>query len=419
MQIFEISSAKDVSSLLQASRETYTFARDESMWRMLCRRYGVTNLDIFRDGVTFRKLYTGLLHTYGPLIGLWANDHPYRGNVIEFRYHRNGIIGESWKFPGIMLDQLETQEMKRTPQQPWIVPFMLIELILDGEQDAPPSPTLYFPGFPHVIDTQGPVRIYWRIPPHSDDTPPDLQTIDGLPPTLQLLSPTRQSLFVVNVLDRPVLLPDFPPFVDDCSYDKAREPPRLRQMLSMTYDNVATATAIYIRTSVVGAPERDALKPWAISFIYPFFAEDIRESCMAYHAPYFYGVDDARHIDTYELEPLDMLRRISPRYYPLQYLEPPSVSARWRPKLLNGLWLSANGSNGTQVLSLNYVRHRKVLLALKITGDVHMPRGECAWSLDLLAEVSLSKTDIEVFGKMEPGWKVFSGNVTVNDFYYS
>ncbi|KAI0075766.1 hypothetical protein K474DRAFT_1360670 [Panus rudis PR-1116 ss-1] len=54
-----------------------------SLWRTLCRYYGLRDLKYF-PGVSFRTVYTRLLYPYGPLIGLWANDRHYN------RLHRPG-----------------------------------------------------------------------------------------------------------------------------------------------------------------------------------------------------------------------------------------------------------------------------------------------------------------------------------------
>ncbi|KAK7694094.1 hypothetical protein QCA50_003670 [Cerrena zonata] len=196
MKIFELSSTQDVVSLLQISREAYSFIADESMWKMFCARYGVTNLASFQPRSTFRKVYTGLLHTYGPLIGLWASDHSSTGSIIQFRYWRNGIIGETWRFPTIKLDHLETQEMKHSPQQPFFHPFVFITLALDVVGNAP---------FPYICDHQETVRIYWGVPPNVNP-----RSHEDLVPSMHLLSPTYQSLWEIRrILHHP--LPDFPP----------------------------------------------------------------------------------------------------------------------------------------------------------------------------------------------------------------
>lgn len=127
-QIFFHLSAQDVINFLSTCRAYYSTIGNDTIWRIFSSRdYGVDDLSIFRDyhtdpeRFTFRTVYTRFLHAYGPLLGLWASDHPFRGNILEFRimtkeeYPGLGIIGEVWRFPGSLLvqDNMDPTERDR------------------------------------------------------------------------------------------------------------------------------------------------------------------------------------------------------------------------------------------------------------------------------------------------------------------
>ncbi|KAK7694093.1 hypothetical protein QCA50_003669 [Cerrena zonata] len=53
--------------------------------------------------------------------------------------------------------------------------------------------------------------------------------------------------------------------------------------------------------------------------------------------------------------------------------------------------------------------------ALKITGDVKIPRGAIAWTLNVDLEGSLDQDERQLFGEVQPGWKIFVGTAAVGD----
>lgn len=55
MHIFEMTSIPDVINLMQVSRELYTFATDDYLWRIFCVRYGLTHLELFPLGTSVRQ----------------------------------------------------------------------------------------------------------------------------------------------------------------------------------------------------------------------------------------------------------------------------------------------------------------------------------------------------------------------------
>ena len=104
--VFAHISAVDVLSFISSSRKLYyTLIDDDTTWRRFCVPYGISDTSAFL-GRSFRLIYGRLLHRYGPLLGLWCSDYPFRGNIIEFRLLpddrlRMGeptIVGDVWSF---------------------------------------------------------------------------------------------------------------------------------------------------------------------------------------------------------------------------------------------------------------------------------------------------------------------------------
>lgn len=152
-----------------------------------------------------------------------------------------------------------------------------------------------------------------------------------------------------------------------------------------------------------------AISPHALSFFYWFLKAETQDQCMAFHTPLFYGINDTRQTYTQGMDPDDVCRRTFPRYYALRHPKPPPASSLWQPTVLNGLWLSANGPNGTQVLFLDYDEMTKSIRAHKITGDAEVPRGVQTWFLNTETTAELNGEERRLFGDMQPEWRIFSG----------
>lgn len=104
LELFAFLAGPDLINFASTSKSFYSYLEENLLWRAQCARYGLRDLTHF-SGLTFRIVYTNLLYPYGSLIGLWANDHPYRGNIMQFRLHVGsqteppGILGSVWRLP--------------------------------------------------------------------------------------------------------------------------------------------------------------------------------------------------------------------------------------------------------------------------------------------------------------------------------
>ncbi|KAK7694092.1 hypothetical protein QCA50_003668 [Cerrena zonata] len=410
MQIYESTPAADIICLLQTSRETYSDVADESMWKMLCARYGITSLELFQPGATFRQVYTGLLHTYGPFIGLWANDDPYHGAVIQFRYRRGGIVGEKWTFSSSFSFEWYGVAPSSSQLQPCPVAFVFIELIDPTQSLALTDHDI--PESLHVCDTMERVRIHWHVPAASDSP----QSYTGPPPSICVLAPTYQAYctpFFDGYSWEPEPHPEFPPSTNDSCYDKDRDRPPLREESWPTFDNTLTCTSQDIEGNgqILAGTTSKLLKPWAISFVYSYPDKRIQDCFVDFHSRFACLGLDGRQYEDSPLDPIDYFRRICPRYYPLRYPKPPVDPTRSQLDVFNGLWIWKI-EYSTQVLFLDYVQESKTIRALRITGDDDDPRGTIAWTFDVQSETLLDEQDLRLFGDISPEWKIYAGTTT-------
>ncbi|CAL1705766.1 unnamed protein product [Somion occarium] len=408
LQVTTLANVVDAVNLLCTSRFLYTQMADESMWKVFCSRYGATDLSVFRPNITFYQLYAGLLHTYGPLIGLWANDHPFKGNIMEFRYFRHGIIGEVWRFPTIPLDNLMTNEKKYAPELPSYHKFLNIELVTGVRYNVKQFQDTRIIALPQIR----PARLSWHVDQGYADYVEDHQ------PTFHRLSATRQSIWLHRALTKPTLHPEFPGSGNDAWYDSERDLPHLLEEPSLAFDNTSILVPLNIpRDYLMGAPGT-IVKPPALS-IYPFPTSGEISNL---HTPHFYGIDDFRDVTYWDpdIEQHNHDRqRVYPRYYPLRihkhHLAISMDDPQWHPKCLEGLWLCASGTYGTEVIYLEYNELREEISACKITGNIQVPRGATAWKFDINSEALLDISDIEVFGKFLRFSKVYCGEAVVSD----
>ncbi|RDX42727.1 hypothetical protein OH76DRAFT_1488439 [Lentinus brumalis] len=98
----------------------------------------------------------------------------------------------------------------------------------------------------------------------------------------------------------------------------------------------------------------------------------------------------ALHVPSVPFESLD---NRPPRYYPVKRAIFPGVDPRspdWSLQTMEGLWYGSYGSNGPESLYLTFESDDSgdVLVATKLTGDVHIPRGWISWELQVLEEGS-------------------------------
>ena len=350
-ELFQHLSPVDVTALLSTCRSARRHIQEPSIWQRFCSRYGLHSVAYF-GGLSFYTVYTQLLYPYGPLLGLWASDYPYRGNVIEFRlipgdeHEQGGIVSEVWRFH---------QDVTRYPLQPQYIRALKIGF------DAPfvPSPTLVDGSSTSAAVDSIKARISCCVVPPVDDA-------HWHSTYLEVVPPTNYGYFMQGYR-RPFAHPDFPGM--DASWydrDEEREKPRLRASIPVLVDQ-RELVRIYpaVRLPIIFASTTPHMKPAGISI----------------HCS---GGDD-RCTQMYQpILPFDDLLTAPPRYYPLRRdirasveLDNPSLSL----ETLSGWWLGAFGRYGTELLHLTWHSEQEELRAIKITGDANVPRGAPSWTL--------------------------------------
>lgn len=343
-ELFNYLSATDVSFLLSTCKMMHRHMQDLSIWQRLAARYGLRDLTRFR-GLSAYTVYTQLLHPYGPLLGLWASDYPYKGNIIEFRLLAAddakfaGIIGEVWKFP-------EVKVPDGLPSLPEYAHILTISL------DPPWS----------AIETRdasvsATARVYCSAATQSAEAATHMVSIELLPPT-------NQGLFLQGYR-RTFSHPDFP--CEGASwYDGARGLPHLKLSSPLIVDQ-RELVRIYpaVRLPIIFTSSTSCTKPAAISIHCLSGPSD--ECSQLYQPPV----------------PFDDLAPAPPRYYPLKRTIQKGVDPDcddWSLESLAGLWLGVYGQRETECLYAAWDSSSQELRACKITGDINVPRGAHSWT---------------------------------------
>ena len=372
-QIFADLSPVDIFHYIFSSRRLYyPLIDDASTWRPFCVPYGVTDNSAFR-GRSYRIIYTRLLHRYGPLIGLWCSDYPFKGNVIEFRlvpdhWLRSGelvIVGDVWDF---------SESVERTQTRPYHPTYT--EFVQIG----------FTPWKKSTPKTANDVHISWHLRSERDlgflvhnGIPPPWVRMDGggigglTTPSLHVIAPTSSTLELSEYFAHPIHNPEFPESVSAPWYDASRGVPRIPQenpppiiQTQRRWWNPHPGNLRYVD----GAP-----KPASISVFPPPLDQPSDVRLPDLHNP---------------MHPLSSPYSISiPRYYPLRTVMQEGIdpaSPDWRPETLVGIWLGDYGPHGTECLFLEHDTAEATLRAWKVTGDVNVPRGVWTWHADLKAE---------------------------------
>ncbi|KZT71801.1 hypothetical protein DAEQUDRAFT_706569 [Daedalea quercina L-15889] len=384
-ELFRHLSAVDVTSLLSTCRDGRKHIQDPSIWQRLCSRYGLRSVAHF-GGLPFYVVYTQLLHPYGPLLGLWASDYPYRGNIIEFRliagdeHEHGGIIGEVWRFP---------QTSTRYPVSPEYVRALKIGF------DAPfiPSPTPVGADAAFAREVIPKARVYCGVLPPVDDA--------HWHSTYLEVVPSNSYGYFMQGYRRPFSHPDFP-VGDAVWYDTQRGLPRLKPSIPVLVDQ-RELVRIYpaVRLPIVFASVTPHTKPAGISI-----------HCSS---------GDDRCTQTYQPAlPFDDLSTSPPRYYPLRRDIRAGVNPGdegWGLETMTGLWLGAFGRYGTEVLHLTWHREQEELQAIKLTGDANVPRGAHSWTLHATSSAPSPPTSTHTgwTSELPGGCLMYSGTGTISE----
>lgn len=192
--LFNLLQPRDVAHVLATCRALRAHALTDSVWRDLAARYGVHDIAHVPEPYhSFRAVYTRLLHSYGPLLGLWASDAPFENAVFRLRWDPGsgmvsaGIIGELFLlrplpgFGGVPEDaEVEPEDFDlRVPRPPRHVPVLKIGFDAPGESpnvdsanadayELSPGRTICSFNTPHITSLVGlhapERRIFLNIP---------------------------------------------------------------------------------------------------------------------------------------------------------------------------------------------------------------------------------------------------------------
>ncbi|KAA1470746.1 hypothetical protein DENSPDRAFT_836622 [Dentipellis sp. KUC8613] len=380
----------DVAHLLSTCHALHPHYRHDTTWRQLCQPYGLKDISSSEVWNSFYDAYTQVLHRYGALVGVWASDHPYRGNVLEFRLDvKSGcLIGEIWYFGNEAFHPLLNMQVPRLPQYR----------------------TVFRIGFD---DDSGQTYIAPKVYPSqnwADDTSHEIFV-----PSLHLLAETYEEVVLYHPSFPKSPLPQFPA-PGSRWYDHERGLPPMDVEPSPNSSLVMTAppSSLPPHGAVSMAPGR-TLKPAALCIVPPSLLDPEHM-----YEPRFL-LTDFRHVRADGSPMRDYTARTCtgfyPRYYPLRMpvyegLDP--ADEDWDPSSLEGLWLGAYGPHGTEVLSVEYDPLDQEVRAWKITGDINVPRGAQTWKFGLDAVLDRQETK-ELSWLKKPDSRVFSGTGTVSD----
>ncbi|KAH8091049.1 cytochrome P450 [Cristinia sonorae] len=393
--IFRYISVSDIVNVLSVSSFYRPLVADETIWRDLCSRYGVhdlTSLRIHDPNRSYFTVYTQLLHAYGPLLGLWASDNPFQGNVIEFRVVTEsrevgweGIVGEVWRFPSF----------ERMPMQPDYYEFLRI-------------------GFPtpsdgvEVEESSMSLRFTQVIHSNSGTFHNTTSLYQVSPSCLHLNAPHKQAFYLCDgppyKSHKPSLHPRFPPpALKDLWYDPARLPrltphytrlTDLQKFLRKVRWNILTMNDEHI-LYFAPANRGTTPQPASITIVPPYAEEELYDSLLSPQR-------DSSVIDIREEVPKAFTksgaRSFVGHYFSLPNVpRPPCIqepseettnpdnqpSTHEDPdfRSLEGLWLGAYSSDGTTVLYLKWNQGSDELEAWKVTGGYSVPRGALSWTV--------------------------------------
>ncbi|TFK85546.1 hypothetical protein K466DRAFT_601092 [Polyporus arcularius HHB13444] len=349
----------DLINFCSTCKALHHHLANDSLWKRLCASYGLRDFTHF-GGLSPFAIYTKLVYRYGPILGLWANDHPFRGNVMEFRLfagdevEQGGIIGEIVSF-GMHVD--------RDPTPPSYI--RATKISFEPEHSEEEARLLNDTAEP---DAHAEARVFC-----CDD--PSMFTATRHSATLHVCAETTTRHHLQFYL-KTVILPDFPQ-PSTAWYDESPRLPHLPAQPDFQQDQ-SSIVKIYpaVRLPMIWTGPSDIPKPPAISIRCLRSQEEC--PCAALHVPSV---------------PFESLDQRLPRYYPVKRAMLPGVEPRspdWSLQTMEGLWYGAYGFSGTELLHLTYESNDSgsVLVATKITGDVHIPRGWISWALQVLEEGS-------------------------------
>ncbi|KAI0071853.1 hypothetical protein K474DRAFT_489285 [Panus rudis PR-1116 ss-1] len=377
--------ADSIAYFLSTCKDLRAYYEDENLWKRLSATYGVTDSTLLGT-YSWRTVYTTLLHTYGPLLGLHASDEPTFGGLMEFRFAKQKgnpcIIAEIW-----MLSEAIRQKRHSHPSLPEYYLSFTIRLEGDGTQ---------------VFKYPSPSDFEWFV--HSEQRPwwTNFRTQTLSTPSFVYRAPSNHSIYYhYRHIQTPLLHPEFPS--DDAMwFDRDRPLPRLKQDPAASYtDSRDRFSEEYLLSIDSGdyifARQTDHINPPAFSIKTPA-VRGWYDPLLMYRSAR--GVLDIRDFSEPER---DDNPPVPARYYPLRAPSSPSGSplegAGTHPSRYDGVWLGAGNAWNTHVFYIAYDATSGDIKVERLTstGDVPIPRGIVNWTLDVHATI-----DPQTLASVEP-----------------
>jgi hypothetical protein len=416
LKIFDHLPAADITRVLSTSRVLRVHARSEHVFAPLCAAYGVRDVGEFPPPfASFYAVYTRLLHAFGPLLGLYASDAPFRGALLRLRLDlvpgAPGVVGELWAFPRNRA--LEVLLRGEGAVDPWDV-------------GLPAPQPLFRVAF--LVDSpagEGAALAYAQVICAGGGADPHLALLGVAPAGF----PRRKLVVRVRAEPEPALAhPDFPPVGAPWSAE-GWPAYTARPVRAEVFPAYTTREAVLARLEALG---RDVYYDEVVE-------DDPTEDQADAPAGRFLSLQCAcpRQPDHALIGPR--------RFYPIAdsawARPPPRGTQIWTPRApreearsdyvfapgaLAGLWLGDYGPHGTEALHVHvapgaHAGERPRLHARKLTGDANVPRGAQSWEVDLDAEVGARelvprvRRALELEGPDAAGARVFSGWATISD----
>jgi hypothetical protein len=465
LKIFDYLPVVDIISLSSTSKLFRAHAISDHVFAPLCAQHGVRSVSAFPHPYrSFYVVYTRMLHAFGPLLGMYASDAPYRGSVLSVRFEPEEdaeswalglagphIVGEVWTFP----HNTALQEIiSGAAVDPWDIGMPVPQPVLrigfpPSETPTSSSDNLTEP----IVSTSTPDLPYAHAVccgKGMDVAHPAILAVS--PPRV----PRRKIILRVRGEAAPLLQPEFPP-------SNAPWLPSpwivnsVRPLTADVFPSGVTRKSIYERLALhaqgvyydevaahqaaeTGNPGDDADEALAQlvgeGFVNAAAApndDDPGRRFLSIHCACFSpDVPDLALLGPRRLYPLAASAWSNPPapstqiWTPRARDEENSPGYVFAPEALAGLWLGDYGPHGTEAIHVSVSPgaqpdERPTLHARKITGDFHVPRGVETWQADLDAEIGGSELVPSVRRALrldDPSAtcvRVFSGWATISD----
>ncbi len=80
--LVDLSAVGDLINFCSTCKALHHHLANDPLWKRLCASYGLRDFTHF-SAISPFTIYTKLVYRYGPILGFWANDHPFRGHGVQ------------------------------------------------------------------------------------------------------------------------------------------------------------------------------------------------------------------------------------------------------------------------------------------------------------------------------------------------